>query len=54
MSYENTKSLNSKKSHLTKNNINECNVSKASGEIMLDRLSVGNEKEFPFINFPGS
>ena len=29
----------------------QCNVSKASNEIMLDRLSVINEVEFPFSNY---
>jgi len=31
-------------------NIEECNVSKASSEIMLDRISVNDQKEFPFLN----
>ena len=28
----------------------DCNVSKASSEIMLDRISVNNQNEFPFLN----
>ena len=36
------------------NNIDKCNVSKASGEIMLDRICVNDQKEFPFINFLGN
>ena len=33
-----------------KKNIYICNASKASGEIMLDRISVLEELEFPFLN----
>ena len=31
-------------------NVEDCNVSKASSEIMLDRISVNDQKEFPFLN----
>ena len=33
------------------NNIDESTVSKASSEIMLDRICVNDKKEFPFLNF---
>ena len=50
MDFENKNTLNSKKKYKRDTNIDECNVSKASNEIMLDRISVVNEKEFPFSN----
>jgi len=31
--------------------IDECIVSKASSEIMLDRICINDQKEFPFLNF---
>jgi len=54
MIYDNKKSFNSYKNYINENNIEQCNVSKASSEIMLNRISVSDEKEFPFLNFLGS
>ena len=42
------------KIQLIEKNNKECCVSKASSEIMLDRICVNNKHEFPFINFLGS
>ena len=39
---------------LEDNNIDECFVSKASNEIMLDRICVNDQNEFPFLNFLGN
>ena len=33
------------------NNIYKCNVSKASSILMLDRICINDQKEFPFLNF---
>ena len=38
----------SSQKYLKIRNIEQCNVSKASSEIMLNRISVNDQKEFPF------
>ena len=50
MDFENKTTLNNRKKYKSENKNDECNVSKASNELMLDRISVVNEKEFPFSN----
>tara|TARA_Y100001970_G_scaffold251851_1_gene325096 strand:- start:10993 stop:11139 length:147 start_codon:yes stop_codon:yes gene_type:complete len=45
---QNNKSFNEYKNYICENQIDNCTVSKASREIMLDRISVVDEKEFPF------
>ena len=51
MIHDDTTSLNTKKNKIKNNKMEDCNVSKASNEIMLDRISVDDKQEFPFINF---
>tara|TARA_B100000674_G_scaffold119391_1_gene90709 strand:+ start:6321 stop:6485 length:165 start_codon:yes stop_codon:yes gene_type:complete len=34
--------------------IDECHASKASSELMLNRICINDQKEFPFSNFLGS
>ena len=54
MIYDNKKIFYSHKDYINENNIEECNVSKASSEIMLNRICVAEENEFPFLNYPGN
>ena len=51
MDYKNLTSINlkNKSSSSYKKEI-DCEVSKASNEIMLDRVCDGNVREFPFLN----
>tara|TARA_B100000965_G_C19475826_1_gene706189 strand:+ start:729 stop:893 length:165 start_codon:yes stop_codon:yes gene_type:complete len=51
MTYKKNKSFNTYKNYIRENKIDECTVSKASSEIMLDRIGVIDEQEFPFFNF---
>tara|TARA_Y100000589_G_C27109487_1_gene611584 strand:- start:6 stop:164 length:159 start_codon:yes stop_codon:yes gene_type:complete len=50
MTNNNKKEIASSSKFIKIKNTDECNVSKASSEIMLDRISVNDQKEFPFLN----
>ena len=42
------------KTEIVENKNEECNFSRASIEIMLDRICVNGKQEFPFTNFFGN